>query len=806
VAEDLTERSAAPPAERSLFRRRRIPSWASVLAVAWIGLAAFLYLLPSLLHGASLGSLDILESWTLTGIKGVQAHDPISGDQVQAFIPWAAMSWKQVHQGHFPLWNPYSGFGLPLFGNFQSAPLALPNLVSYLGPERLVFTVQVYLKLVIAGTGVLWMGRRLGLGWLAATFGGTAFMLSGALTGWLGWPMSGTMAWLGWAVGATLLIVRGERRRLHAAGLAVVVAFVWYAGHPETAAIVLAVTGLVALVALAHRAWRRPRDAGVGLLALAGAAVLGFLLSAPLLLPGIGIIRDANRGQILGHPESPRSALDLLFATYHGLPTRDSLFFGPNNYFEIASYVGFVVVVLAGLALLVRWREPAVQGLFLVGLICAALAYWPRVTLELDRLPLVKSVQWTRSVIALDFCLAGLGALGLQALVEQAPRAYVRRVFGALSVVAGAALLAFWMVHVDSRTQAAKAAIQAHSFIWPALEVAGLLAVAVALEVWAWRRGGGSPGRRHGRSGGPIVPLAGAGVLFAASSAFLLTATPRLMSSSHRFFAVTPQVAQLVRDTGPGARIGFARCRSIISIPGEGILVEANDAYGISEVTAYDGIVPRSYFRAYFAYIHQPVPRQTGFGQWCPSMSNAQVARHFGVPFVLTSGSPQPPGTVPVDVVGGESLYRVPGAGLVTLEPAGAAPDRADATVAAVDESDPATLRTTIDAPVRSDVYIRVTNYPGWHATLDGHGLALRNWGGVFLEATVPAGRHDLAVTYRPGSFTTGVWLAVGAGVLIVGLLAWPALVALGGGVARPAMARVRRASGRRSRPGGSQL
>jgi Bacterial membrane protein YfhO len=264
------------------------------------------------------------------------------------------------------------------------------------------------------------------------------------------------------------------------------------------------------------------------------------------------------------------------------------------------------------------------------------------------------------------------------------------------------------------------------------------------------------------------------GLIFAASAAFLLTATPRLLSSSDQFFPVTPAVASLQSEVA-SARVGFGDCGTVLSLPPVGILVEANGVYQVSEAAAYDGAVPKSYFDSYFSYLHQPVPHYTGYGQWCPSMSNASIARHYGVGYVLTGpGQAQPSGTDLVTTVGGESLFRVPAAGVITVEPAGAPEDSPDAQVPAVDQSDPSVIRSTVESPQASTVYIHVTDFPGWKATLDGHPLGLHSWGGTMMAASIPAGSHRLVLTYEPGLFVLGEWLALAAIVGLVGMLLWP--------------------------------
>ena len=118
-----------------------------------------------------------------------------TGDQVAEMIPWSTLAWVQVHQGHLPLWNPYSGLGLPLAFNWQSAAFSLPMAVSYLFPLHLAYTVQIVLTLVIAGTGAYVLARVLHVGIIGCAAAGTVFELVGSFMGWLGYPHAAVMSW-----------------------------------------------------------------------------------------------------------------------------------------------------------------------------------------------------------------------------------------------------------------------------------------------------------------------------------------------------------------------------------------------------------------------------------------------------------------------------------------------------------------------------------------------------------------------------------------------------------------------------------
>ncbi len=154
-----------------------------LVGVGWVIAAAVAVMLPALLHGSSLGPYDFLWRYGLSKQPGVPTGfvGSKAGDQISQFIPWSTLAWKQVHQGHLPLWNPYSALGTPLAFNWQSATFSIPALVGYVFPLSLAYTVQVLTTLAVAGTGAYVFARTLKLGVLAGALAGTVFELSGSV-------------------------------------------------------------------------------------------------------------------------------------------------------------------------------------------------------------------------------------------------------------------------------------------------------------------------------------------------------------------------------------------------------------------------------------------------------------------------------------------------------------------------------------------------------------------------------------------------------------------------------------------------
>jgi uncharacterized membrane protein YfhO len=66
---------------------------------------------------------------------------------------------------------------------------------------------------------------------------------------------------------------------------------------------------------------------------------------------------------------------------------------------------------------------------------------------------------------------------------------------------------------------------------------------------------------------------------------------------------------------------------------------------------------------------------------------------------------------------------------------------------------------------------LRLTDVPGWHASVDGRSVPIQRFAGVMLQVVVPAGRHQVRLTYWPSRFTLGIVLAAGAAVGLLSAL-----------------------------------
>jgi hypothetical protein len=752
----------------------RWPRRGDLVGVAWIVLCAGFYLSPALKDGPSFGPADIGSQLSyLTYIPHLVFHNHLNGDIITQSVAWDQLDWLSVHHGQLPLWNSFSGDGMPLMLNFESAPFSLPVLVGYLFPLSASYLVVVAVKLLIAGTGAYLATRLAGARPLGAAMAGTTFMLSGSLSGWSGWSVTGPLVWAGWMLAGALLCWRPRRRRMTGVVVcAFSTAFAVYGGFPETLVLLGIGAGALVLIGGAWGGRRHQVGVAAGARLLAGVAA-GAALSAPLWLPGLAVLRQSSRFTENATGGVALRGLALLFAQgYDGLPTANSTWIGPANYYEATAYVGIVALVLSLLAVLVAWRRPIVVALAGTAALCLVIVYGAP-TQRLFTTLGGGDVATQRMLPMLAFCIAVLAGLGTETLRRRGQeRGAQLRLLA--SLVACGGVLAYLLVIADGPglTRAEISARQ-HALVWPlatVLAVGAVVALAIRAQARAQARAQSRArsraGRQSGRAPGALIPAACL-VLLAVQSAYLIFAGVGLNSYSSNPYPVDKSVATLKRLVGDGlVALDGPNTKDVTQWTGTGIYPEVNIGYAIRELAVHDPVLPPSYLRTW------PVPGATvndrlGDNVFVPSVGSAKRARFYGASFILASPGRVPKGAVfvakiPAALVKYVFLYRVPGAGQFTFGTG------SGARVLSERQPENGAWQLAVRVPRATALTLRVTYLPGWHVLADGRALPVHEVDGIFAGVSVPAGTRTIAVRYWPGGLSTGFALALGALAVIV--------------------------------------
>ncbi len=277
------------------------------------------------------------------------------GVPLMQFYPWQHYAAEMWRSGAAPLWNPLLGSGAPLAANLQTGAFYPLNFLYLLVPTEIAMGYTAAMHLVLAGLFMYAYARSIGLRPFSALIAAIAFQLSGYLISRLGFlSITAALPWVAaWLWRAERLMRTG--RPLDVMWLAVAVGLGLLAGHAQTS-----VHGLILLAAytlyrgLSTREWRRVVSASAGVF-------LGLGLAAIQLVPSAELARESQRvGGLdytfaMTHSYWPWRLLTLFAPDLFGNPA-DGDFWGYDNYWENAAYIGVLPLALAVLAILeVPW-------------------------------------------------------------------------------------------------------------------------------------------------------------------------------------------------------------------------------------------------------------------------------------------------------------------------------------------------------------------------------------------------------------------------------------------------------------------
>ena len=104
-------------------------------------------------------------------------------------IPWKSLSISQMSRGQLPLWNPYQMAGYPLLANIQSSPFYPLNILLFISPFILSWSVFILLQQILAAFFMYLFLRNLKLERLSASLGSLSFAFCGFFIAWLEWGL-----------------------------------------------------------------------------------------------------------------------------------------------------------------------------------------------------------------------------------------------------------------------------------------------------------------------------------------------------------------------------------------------------------------------------------------------------------------------------------------------------------------------------------------------------------------------------------------------------------------------------------------
>ncbi len=392
------------------------------------------------------------------------------GDLVSFLWPNYRFAARSIWAGRLPLWNPHQFAGAPFAADNQSGLFYPPNVLMFILAPAIPYHVlegMVILHVWLAGVGMYifmrhWL-RANPVGRTPARLGGRAFMLSDIFVTHLGnLNLIEVAAYLPWVVGMLWQGLRlwhtGDRSAWRwnlAAGAAMGVSML--AGHAQMSlflAMAVVWTGLWWTLSGNARGTGRLYPLG----AVAMVILIGMGAAAVMLIPAAELTQFTARAD-MSYEEAARYSLPpvaLAGAVVPGIFGRGpDGFWAPWDRVEVG-YAGLVTLVLAavGVAEALRARGRAMRlTWFWVALGAGALllALGPATPIHGLAYRWVPGMGYLRAparlVLLVDFSLAALATLGLDAFCEDKKRHIGVIVFA--SVVITAAGIALGLIGAD---------------------------------------------------------------------------------------------------------------------------------------------------------------------------------------------------------------------------------------------------------------------------------------------------------------------------------------------------------------------
>ncbi|QQG41076.1 MAG: YfhO family protein [Candidatus Levyibacteriota bacterium] len=106
-------------------------------------------------------------------------------DVIRQLYPWKTLVIDTIKNGSFPLWNPYNFSGSPLFANVQSAVLYPLNVLYFIFPQIIAWSILVFAQPLIACLFTYLYARKINVGIIGSLFAAISFGFSSFFSVWL---------------------------------------------------------------------------------------------------------------------------------------------------------------------------------------------------------------------------------------------------------------------------------------------------------------------------------------------------------------------------------------------------------------------------------------------------------------------------------------------------------------------------------------------------------------------------------------------------------------------------------------------
>jgi len=371
-------------------------------------------------------------------------------DVITEIYPWRYFSIQQIKLGEIPFWNPYNFSGNQQLANFQTGIFYPFNLLYFILPFNIAWTVVIILSPFLAAVFMfLFLTKSLKLSQFAAFLGAVAFAFSSYMTVWIEWGNIGhTMLWLP----LTLLFTKKISQKataLNFVSLVVILIFSILAGYIQGLFYIYFISSFYFLYSLKFSEPKKKRKKiALFLLAL----VLPFLITSFQVLPTVYLFLNSTRGQY-----SITQISNLLLPIHYWVTGFASDFFGnpaTRNYWIQGTYIERVMnpsIALLFFAFISIRAKIIERKFFLFSAIASLLIATNLPLLKffyLLPIPVISTTVPTRELSLFIFSVIVLGAIGIDFWEKNKLKTKITFIFLLIYVLLFLTVIIFWKLNL----------------------------------------------------------------------------------------------------------------------------------------------------------------------------------------------------------------------------------------------------------------------------------------------------------------------------------------------------------------------
>ncbi len=405
-----------------------------------------IFFLPSIFAGKipipADSLLGLYHPWRDDSYQGYNAgkfpvKNPLITDPILQTYPWGKLVIDNFKSLNFPLWNPYSFSGQPLLANIQSAPFRFTNLLFFVFPFNISWTLHIILPLILTGSFMFIFLRSLNLSILSSTFGAIVLPFSGYFVAWMTW---GGITATAMFLPLILFCINKLFEKISPVVFIILffsVSQTILSGHWQTGSYIFLTSILFTIFKHFSQKSFKP------ILIIGTSFVLGIVISSVQILPSLEFlnfsIRDIDQAYFEGRRDwfiPYQHLIQIVAPDFFGNPSTYN-YWGIFNYGEFVGFFGIIPLILAGTSVFTKGKSTT---FFLTLLAISLILGLKNPVSEIPyayNFTFISNMQPSRIIFLLVFSLTVLAAIGFETILKEK----YRTKFGVSSIVVAVILL-----------------------------------------------------------------------------------------------------------------------------------------------------------------------------------------------------------------------------------------------------------------------------------------------------------------------------------------------------------------------------